>query len=91
MFLGGATVQTDGRWIAAQTTSSSTSEALGPSESNASAAPTLLPVLQFYRAKQKMTNNSTEQSKAKPSRTNCDSIAWLHFWFQTEGPAQSMA
>ena len=69
----------------------STSEALGPSESNASAAPTLLPVLQFYRAKQEMTNNSTEQNKAKPSRTNCDSIAWLHFWFQTEGPAQSMA
>ena len=40
------------------TSSSSTSEALGPSESNDSAAPTLLPVLQY-----KMVNQNTAKPK----------------------------
>ena len=47
------------QWIATQATSSSTSEALGPSESNDSAAPTLLPVLHY-----KMVNQNT----AKPEQ-----------------------
>ena len=40
------------QWIATQATSSSTSEALGPSESNDSAAPTLLLVLQYIMVNQ---------------------------------------
>ena len=53
------------QWIATQATSSSTFEALGPSESNDSAAPTLLPVLLYKMVDQ----NKAKTKQAMKTKT----------------------